>query len=42
MGGSWTIRLEGRGSWFKHILLINTKGLGVAKLRRKGKLIRKG
>ena len=21
--------------WFKHILLINTKGLGVAKLRRK-------
>ena len=22
-------------SWFKHILLVNTKGLGVAKLRRK-------
>ena len=21
--------------WFKHILLVNTKGLGVAKLRRK-------
>ena len=23
------------GYWFKHILLVNTKGSGVAKLRRK-------
>ena len=23
------------GCWFKHILLVNTKGSGVAKLRRK-------
>ena len=26
---------SGNPSWFKHILLVNTKGLGVAKLRCK-------
>ena len=27
--------LRHTSAWFKHILLVNTKGLGVAKLRRK-------